>query len=95
MKRTAIILRPYWYPEFQKGRMAFAGKPRALAFALGAIKAPDALPQLAKLLTSGQIPAESRSGVYALLAGHGDAKLQRLALDWVLDTVGNFQRHRP
>jgi putative heme-binding domain-containing protein len=84
IKRTAIILRPYWYPEFQKGRMTFASRPRALAFALGAIKAPDALPQLAKLLMSGQIPADSRSGVYALLAGHGDAKLQRLAFDWVL-----------
>ena len=80
IKRTAIILRPYWYPEFQKGRMTFAGRPRALAFALQAIKAPDALPQLAKLLTTGQIPADSRGGVYALLAGHGDAKLQRLAL---------------
>jgi putative heme-binding domain-containing protein len=89
MQRTAIILRPYWYPEFQKGRMTFAGRPRALAFALQAIKAPDALPQLAKLLTSGQIPAESRSGVYALLAGHGDAKLQRVAWDWAAGPTGS------
>jgi glucose/arabinose dehydrogenase len=92
MKRTAIILRPYWYPEFQQGRMTFAGRPRALAFALQAIKAPDALPQLAKLLMSGQIPADSRAGVYALLAGHGDAATARMGLGGRVDRIAGGAR---
>jgi putative heme-binding domain-containing protein len=81
--KAAIVLQPSWYPEFQKGKLTFAGRPRHLAFALAAIKANDALPQLAKLLQSGQIPEENRGDVYALLAAQGDAKLQRYAWEWL------------
>jgi putative heme-binding domain-containing protein len=81
--KAAIVLKPFWYPEFQKGKLTFAGRPRHLAFALAAIKAKDALPELARLLQSGQISEENRGGVYTLLAAQGDAKIQRLAWDWL------------
>lgn len=82
VKRTAIILKPYWYPEFQKGKLTFGGRSRQLAFALQAIRATDALPKLATLLQTKQIPEENRGDVYALLASNGDEAMQRLAWDW-------------
>jgi hypothetical protein len=72
LRKTALVLKPYWYPEFQKGRLTFAGRATHLAFALQAIQAPSAVPELIRLLEAGQVPAENRADVLALIAQLGD-----------------------
>jgi putative heme-binding domain-containing protein len=81
LRKTAVVLKPYWYPEFQKGKLTFAGRPRALSFALQAVKATDSLPKLAGLVQSGQVPADRLADVLGLLAVLGDAPQQALAWD--------------
>jgi putative heme-binding domain-containing protein len=79
LRRTTILLRPYWYPAFQAGTTLFAGNPRRLAFALEAIRAPDAVPALATLFRTGKVPAENQGSVLRVLANLGDAATQSLA----------------
>jgi putative heme-binding domain-containing protein len=79
LRRTTVLLRPHWYPEFRAGRATFGGSDKRLAFALQAVRAPDALPDLARLLRAGKIPAENRAEVLQLLAGLGEPGQQALA----------------
>src|SRR5262245_14242782 len=83
LRKTVLILEPYWRPEFQAGRFVFDGKAKHLAFALQAIRAADAAPRLAELYRSGTVPKESRVGVLQILAELGGAEQQALAFDAV------------
>jgi putative heme-binding domain-containing protein len=85
LRRTAILLRPYWYPSFQSGKPVFGGNSKHLAFALEAIRAPDAVPALAALYRSAKVPAENHAGVLQVLANLGDVSAQTLAWDVVQD----------
>jgi putative heme-binding domain-containing protein len=81
LRRTLGVLKPYWYPEFQSGRLTFGGRAKALTFALGAVRAPDAVPALAGLLKAGKVPRDSRADVLSLLAALGDTGQQTLVLE--------------
>jgi putative heme-binding domain-containing protein len=96
LRRTVALLRPYWYPEFQAGRLTFGGHARPLTFALQVARAPDALPVLTDLLAKGKVPRAGRADVVILLASLGDASHQALALDEALapDRLGAAERAR-
>jgi putative heme-binding domain-containing protein len=96
LRRTVLLLKPYWYPEFQAGRLTFGGRAKDLAFALQAARAPDALPALTDLLRAGKVPREGRADVLSLLAALGDAGQQALALDDALapDRLNSAERVR-
>src|SRR5262249_37159451 len=79
LRRTTVLLRPHWYPDFRAGRVAFGGSGKRLAFALQAIRAPDAVPALAELLRAGKVPEENRADVLQILAELGDPGQQALA----------------
>jgi putative heme-binding domain-containing protein len=96
LRRTIQLLKPYWYPEVQAGRLTFSGRPGALAFALQAARVPDALPALANLLAAGKVPRQARADVLRLLAALGDAAQQSLALNEALapDRLSTAERIR-
>jgi putative heme-binding domain-containing protein len=96
LRRTVVLLKPHWYPEFQAGRLSFGGRARALTFALQAIRAPDALPKLTELYRAGKVARENRADVLGLLAALGDAGQQALAFDQALaaDRLGTAERAR-
>jgi putative heme-binding domain-containing protein len=71
VRKAAIVLRPYWYPEFQKGRLTFSGNSRRLATALQAIQSPDSVRELGRLLTAGKIPVEARTDALCVVASLG------------------------
>lgn len=84
LRKTGAILKPYWYPDFQAGRLTFGGKAKALAFALESAQAANALPALAELVKAGKVPADNQAQVLSLLAFLGDANHQALVLDQAL-----------
>jgi putative heme-binding domain-containing protein len=85
LRQTVAVLKPYWYPDFQAGRLTFGGRSRPLVFALQASKAPDAVPLLAELYNSDKVPRAGRADVLSLLAALGDTGQQTLVLDEALD----------
>jgi putative heme-binding domain-containing protein len=85
LRKAMIVLRPYWYPEFQAGRLTFGGDGQRLSFALQAIHAADAVPALAALLQAGKVPPEGRAGVLQILASLGTPAQQALAWEAALD----------
>ncbi len=72
LKKAAIVLQPYWQPEFQAGKLTFGGRTKHLAFALQAIRAPDAVPALLKLVRDDKVSPESVGGVLQIIAALGD-----------------------
>ncbi len=84
LRKAVVLLQPYWYPEFQAGRFVFDGNARHLAFALQAIRVPDAAPRLAELYKAGKIPAESQASALQILAELGDGSHQTFALEAAL-----------
>jgi putative heme-binding domain-containing protein len=87
LRRTTILLKPQWYPEFQAGKAVFGGNSRHLSFALEAIRAPDAVAALAALFQAGKIPPENQTAVLRILAGLGDAPVQAVTWNWVRNTT--------
>jgi putative heme-binding domain-containing protein len=85
LRRTIALLKPYWYPEFQAGRLTFGRKPETLAFVLQAAQVPEAVHTLADLLKAGKIQRGNRGNVLAALAGLGAPAERALALDAVLE----------
>src|SRR5437870_11820518 len=96
MRKTVVLLKPYWYPEFQQGQFTFGGRVKPLTFALEAIRAPDALPTLAGLFQTGKVPRENEAAVLSLLAALGDARQQTLVLDQAMASgrLGTAERVR-
>jgi putative heme-binding domain-containing protein len=84
LRRTIAVLKPYWYPEFQAGRLTFGGRSETLAFVLQAARVPEAVHSLADLLKAGKIPRANRGDVLAMLARFGTAGEQSLALEETL-----------
>jgi putative heme-binding domain-containing protein len=70
---TANETKSTWMPAFLAGKLKFNGKPAHLAYALQAVKSPEALATLVKQLRAGQIPASSRADVFELIASVGSA----------------------
>jgi putative heme-binding domain-containing protein len=86
LRKTAVLLRPHWYPAFQAGKTAFQGNSKHLSFALQAIRAPDAVPALSVLFQAGKVPAENQASVLQILASLGDSKAQELAWEAALES---------
>jgi putative heme-binding domain-containing protein len=84
LRRTVAVLKPYWYPEFQAGRLTFGGRPETLAFVLQAAHIPEAVHGLADLSQAGKLPRANRADVLAMLARFGTAAEQSLALEETL-----------
>jgi putative heme-binding domain-containing protein len=78
LRRTALLLKPVWFPEFQTGRLSLKANARHLPFALQAVKAPGAMTALRQLLAQNRIPPENRGEVLGLLATLGDEKDMQL-----------------
>ncbi|MBX9680960.1 MAG: HEAT repeat domain-containing protein [Gemmataceae bacterium] len=83
LRKAAIVLEPYWRPQFQAGKLTFGGKVKHLTFALQAVKAPDALPVLAKLIRNKSVANENVADILVLLAGSKDYR------DMVLEQVAS------
>jgi putative heme-binding domain-containing protein len=84
LRRTIAVLKPYWYPEFQAGRLTFGSRPETLAFVVQAAQVPEAVRTLADLLKAGKVPRGNRGDVLAVLAALGTAAEQTLALEGAL-----------
>jgi putative heme-binding domain-containing protein len=90
LRKAAIVLEPYWRPQFQAGKLTFGGKAKHLAFALRAVKAPDAFPVLAKLIQSKSVPDENLADMLSILAGsaeHRDMALDQAATNSTLSAL--------
>lgn len=90
LKRTAVILKPYWLSEFEKGTLTNI-PPRHLAFALQTAGTAKSLNQFAMLLTSGRVLPGAEAEGYATIAHLGDVKLREIAWQW----VGRKSANRP
>jgi putative heme-binding domain-containing protein len=84
LRRTVAVLKPYWNPEFQAGRLTFGGRPETLAFLLQAARVPEAVHTLADLLKARKVPRANRGAVLAMLARFGTAAEQTLVLQETL-----------
>ncbi len=74
LRKAALVLRKYWYPAYQSGRVTFNNDPKRLAFALIAIKSPEAVPKLLDLLKSNQIPVDRQTDLLTAVAAMGNAQ---------------------
>jgi putative heme-binding domain-containing protein len=72
LRKATLVLKPYWYPAFLSGQVAFGNDPRHLSFALSSAKIPDASPKLLELYASGKIAPESRADLLASVAALGN-----------------------
>ncbi len=77
LKKAAIVLQPYWQPEFQAGKLTFGGRTKHLTFALQAIRAPDAVPTLLKLVRDDKVSPDALGGVLQIIATLGDDGAKR------------------
>jgi putative heme-binding domain-containing protein len=84
LRRTIAVLKPYWYPEFQAGRLTFGSRPETLAFIVQAAQVPEAVRSLSDLMKAGKVPRANRGDVLAVLAALGTAAEQLLALEGAL-----------
>lgn len=88
VRKAAVVLQPFWYPEFRAGRFTFAGNTKHLALALQAIRASDAVPTLVALLQEGKVPANNQGGVLRIVAALGTEQHQALAWQTVVKAQG-------
>ena len=70
---TANETKNVWMPAFLAGKLRFNDKPAHVAYALQAVKSPEALATLVKQLRAGQIPPSSRADVFELIGSVGTA----------------------
>jgi putative heme-binding domain-containing protein len=84
LRKTVLLLKPYWYPEFQQGKFTFEGGVKPLTFALETVRAPDALPALAALYKAGKVPRENETEILSVLGALGDAGQQTLVFEQAL-----------
>jgi putative heme-binding domain-containing protein len=79
--KAARVLRPYWYPEFQAGRLTLDNDARRISFALIALRSADAVPKLLELLAAGKIAREHQADLLASVAATGNARQTAAVLD--------------
>ncbi|HWE00767.1 MAG TPA: PVC-type heme-binding CxxCH protein [Tepidisphaeraceae bacterium] len=84
LQKAAVVLKPYWYPQFQAGEFTFGGNAKRLSFALQSVQAPDAVAQLLSLLSSGKIVRENQVDLLAAVAAMGTPPQQNIVLEAVL-----------
>ncbi len=81
---TMRELQPVWLPALDRGQIDFGGDGRQLAFALSAAGSADVVGPLVKLINSGKLPADRRTGALLLLAALGGPKELDLVFDEAL-----------
>lgn len=74
LTKAVQTLKPYWLPEFEAGRVTFAGRPARISFALTHAGAQHLLSRLVDLDRSGDAPAGARGDVLMVLAAVGDTE---------------------
>jgi len=95
LRRTAIVLKPYWLPDFQSGRLSLKENTKHLPFALQAVKAPGAIAALRDLFLAGKIAKENRVEVLGLLATLGGEKdLELIAGELAGETTLSIDEQR-
>jgi putative heme-binding domain-containing protein len=82
--QTARDLESVWLPEFQAGRLKFAGDPRRSTFALEATGSPAVVKALTESLEAGRLDSKTESGVLRLIASLGEPDDLRRAFDFAL-----------
>lgn len=80
LHKAALVLRPYWYPEFAAGKLTFDNDPKRLSFALSAARVADAVPRLLELYGSGKLSTDSKADVLANVAALGTAEQLAIVL---------------
>jgi putative heme-binding domain-containing protein len=88
LRRAATALSKTWVPEFRAGNLTFDGKSNRLAFALQAVKVPDANPRLADLVIRGSVTGDDAANILLLLASTKDYR--ELALERAMVAEGGF-----
>ena len=88
LRKTALVLRKYWYPAYQSGQLTFQNDPKRIAFALIAIKAARSRPKLLDLLKSNQIPPERQADLLTAVAALGNAQQTSAVLDAAVGSDG-------
>jgi putative heme-binding domain-containing protein len=89
LQKAAMVLKPYWYPQFQAGQFTFGGNARRLSFALQSIQAPDAVEQLLAMLSAGKIVRENQPELLAAVAVMGTPQQQNVVFEAVLSEEAN------
>jgi putative heme-binding domain-containing protein len=74
LRKAALILQRYWYPEFQAGRLTLQNDPQKIAFALIAMHSAEANPKLLELFQAGKIKPEHQLELLTSVATTGDAQ---------------------
>ncbi len=88
LRKTALVLQRYWYPEFQAGRLGMQNDARRISFALIAIHSPEGVPKLLELLQAGKIRPEHRLELLTAVASIGNAHQIGAVLDAAVATEG-------
>ncbi|HLY10535.1 MAG TPA: sorbosone dehydrogenase, partial [Planctomycetota bacterium] len=73
LRKSTLVLKPYWYPAFLASKVTFGNDPRHLSFALSSAKIADAAPKLLDLYGAGKIAPESRADLLATVAALGNS----------------------
>jgi len=68
------VLRGYWMPEFQAGRLRFGGDVRRLAAVLERVRSPELLDSLRRLAFAEGVAPEGRRALLRSLLAVGDAR---------------------
>jgi putative heme-binding domain-containing protein len=78
---TAKETEPVWMPAFRSGELTFSDNPQHAAFALQAVKSPEAAVVLAKQLAAGKTPPNERGNVLDLIATVGGPEQVKVLYD--------------
>lgn len=68
---TANEMKATWMAAFQAGKLRFNNNPEHLAYALQAVKSPEAMGALVRQLRGGQVPPSAQADVFELIASVG------------------------
>jgi putative heme-binding domain-containing protein len=74
LRKAALVLRPYWYPQFQSGQLTLGGDARRISFALIALRDQVAVPRLLEIFQGGKLPRESEAELLLAVATTGNAQ---------------------
>jgi putative heme-binding domain-containing protein len=94
LRKAALVLKPYWYPEFAAGKAVLGDNVKRLAFALSAARVADAVPRLLEFYRSGKITKENQVDLLSNIAALGTPDQLAIVFDAVAgaETLSTQQR---
>jgi putative heme-binding domain-containing protein len=78
---TAFETQTTWMPAYRSGKLTFSDNPQHAAFALQAVKSPDAAVVLARQLAAGRTPPNEQGNVLDLIASVGGPEQVKVLYD--------------